>query len=66
MFDEGIDDYEDVIEDNYPDYFLTMDYDDDNNRYVLQILDKFGDVDDIIVGMDRIKRYIKNKEERDE
>jgi hypothetical protein len=56
MFND--DELEDVMEDNFPDYFYPVDYSDDNDMYVLQILDKSGEVDDVVMGLDKIKQYI--------
>lgn len=52
----------DMLNDGYVGYFDDFQHAeelDKNERFILNILSKDGDIDDIVVGLDRIKVYIK-------
>ena len=52
----------DMLDDNFDGYFDDFQHVDEldkNERFILNLLSKDGDIDDIIVGLDRIKVYIK-------
>jgi hypothetical protein len=61
MFDPD-DELDDILDDNYPEYFRELEIDEFNDSHILQIMDKDGEVDNIIVGLNKIKEYIKSIE----
>lgn len=45
--------------DNIADYFPAGKHKKNNDMFVLNILDKDGLIDDVIIGLDKIRMYIK-------
>lgn len=56
-----VDDEDDIgseLEDNFPGYIDIPEDDSHDGRYVLQILNKRGEIDDTIIGLRDISKYI--------
>lgn len=54
----------DLLEDNFPEYFDSEVITDSNGRYILNIFSSNGDLEDVVVGLDNIRKYINESNNR--